>query len=417
MAKTSKYVAITGMGAICGLGHNLRDIWERISRGESGLSRIEGVQVDDLPVQIAGEVKNFQMSDEVLPLKEHSRYDKFIHFALHSAHEAWHHSGLAKNSFYSKEQIGCILGVGIGGFRFIENNYDVLKNKGPRRIPPFFIPGLIPNMASGIISIKLGLKGISYTLSSACASAGHAISAACDEIMSGRHKVIITGGAESTVSRLPLVGFSNMKALSKCNHSPQEASRPFDIKRDGFVMGEGAGIMVLEDGQQAEDRGASIYAEIRGTGMTSDAFHISAPDPEGLQTSRCMQMALDSAGIKKEQVGYINAHGTSTPLGDIAETKAIKRAFTTHAEKLQISSTKSMVGHLLGAAGGIETIFTAMALHHELLPPTINLVQQDPECDLDYIPQTARKASLEYALNNSFGFGGTNSSVLLKKHI
>ena len=416
MAKTSKYVAITGMGTICGLGHNLRDTWEGLSQGKSGLSRIEGIPVDDLPVQIAGEVKNFQMSDEVLPLKEHSRYDKFIHFALHSAHEAWKHSGLADCSVYSQEQIGCILGVGIGGFNFIEDNYNILSSRGPRRIPPFFIPGLIPNMASGLISIKLGLKGISYTLSSACASAGHAISAACAEITSGRHKVIITGGAESTISRLTLVGFSNMKALSKNNASPQEASRPFDVARDGFVMGEGAGVMVLEDGQQAEQRGATIYAEIRGYGTSSDAYHISAPDPSGQQTSRCMQMAMDSAGIKKEQVGHINAHGTSTPLGDIAETKAIKKAFADHAKKLQISSTKSMVGHLLGAAGGIETIFTAMALYHDLLPPTINLIRQDPECDLDYIPLKARKSSVEYALNNSFGFGGTNSSLLLKKH-
>ena len=416
MARTSKYVAVTGMGAICGLGHNLRDIWEKVSQGKSGLSKIEGVRVDDLPVQIAGEVKNFQMSEEVLPLKEHSRYDKFIHFALHSAHEAWNHSGLKGSSVYSREQIGCILGVGIGGFRFIENNYTVLQNKGPRRIPPFFIPGLIPNMASGLISIKLGFKGMSYTLSSACASAGHAISAACNEITSGRHKVIVTGGAESTISRLPLVGFSNMKALSKCNASPQEASRPFDVRRDGFVMGEGAGIMVLEDGQQAEERGATIYAEIRGNGMTSDAYHISAPDPDGPQTSRCMQMAIDSAGIKKEQIGYINAHGTSTPLGDIAETKAIKKTFADHAKKIQISSTKSMIGHLLGAAGGIETIFTTMALYYDLLPPTINLTQQDPQCDLDYIPLKARKGPVEYALNNSFGFGGTNSSVLLKKH-
>ena len=416
MTRSNRYVAITGMGAICGLGHNLKDIWKGVSQGNSGLSRIESVVVDDLPVQIAGEVKNFQMPDDVLHPREHSRYDNFIHFALHSAHEAWEHSGLKANSFYAKEDIGCILGVGIGGFRFIENNYDVLKNKGPRRIPPFFIPGLIPNMASGLISIKLGLRGVSYTLSSACASAGHAISAACDEIMSRRHKVVITGGAESTISRLPLVGFSNMKALSKCNSSPKEASRPFDIERDGFVMGEGAGVMVLEDGQQAKERGAVIYAEIRGSGMTSDAYHISAPDPDGMHTSRCMKMAMDSAGVKKEQIGYINAHGTSTPLGDIAETRAIKKAFGDHAKNLQISSTKSMVGHLLGAAGGIETIFTAMALHHELLPPTINLIQQDPECDLDYIPLKARKASIEYALNNSFGFGGTNSSVLLKKH-
>ncbi|MCY4523135.1 MAG: beta-ketoacyl synthase N-terminal-like domain-containing protein, partial [Halobacteriovoraceae bacterium] len=263
MAKTNKYVAVTGMGAVCGLGHNLKDIWNKLIEGVSGISKIESVEVGDLPVQIAGEVKNFQLSEEALPFKEHSRYDKFIHFALQAACEAWNNCGLVKDSVYSQEKMGCILGVGIGGFNFIESNYFTLQNKGPRRVPPFFIPGLIPNMASGAISIRWGLKGVSYTLSSACASAGHAISAACDEIMSGRHTVMISGGAESTISRLPLVGFSNMKALSRSNATPQEASRPFDMERNGFVMGEGAGVMILEDGQMAEERGATIYAEIK----------------------------------------------------------------------------------------------------------------------------------------------------------
>ena len=412
----NRHVAVTGLGAVCCLGHNVPDIWIRVKEGVSGISLIDSFSTDNLPVKIAGAVKDFQLSDDVLPAREHSRYDRFIHFALQASHEALVNGGLKDFSVYPAEKIGCILGVGIGGFNFIEKNHLLLQQKGSRRVHPFFIPGLIPNMAAGAISIKQGIKGISYTISSACASAGHAISAACEEIISGRHHAMITGGVESTITALAMAGFASMKALSKNTDQPKRASRPFDAQRNGFVMGEGAGILLLEDKEQAQARGATIYAEIRGHGLTSDAFHISAPDPLGQETSRCMTMALKAAGIQKEQVGYINAHGTSTPLGDIAETKAIKKTFGEHAKKLQISSTKSMTGHLLGAAGGIESIFTTMALHENILPPTINQDTPDPECDLDYIPNKARKTSVEYALNNSFGFGGTNSSLIFKKH-
>ena len=405
-------VAITGMGAICGLGHHLEDVWANGIRGVSGVSPIEYTAVENLAVQFAGEVKDFQLSEDILSAREQPRFDRFIHFALHAAHEALDHAGLKD---FSKEDMGCILGVGIGGFGFIEKNYDIFKDRGPKRVSPFFIPGVIPNMASGMVSISLGLKGINYTISSACASGGHAIGAAFEEVANGHHKVVLTGGVESALTPLAITGFNNMKALSKHSEDPTKASRPFDVRRDGFVIGEGAGLLVLEEWEHARHRGATLYAEVKGHGATSDAFHISAPHEEGEGAARCMELALESAGIVKEQVGYINAHGTSTPLGDIAETRAIKKAFGPWAPKLRISSTKSMTGHLLGGAGGLETIFCVMALHHGQIPPTINLEECDPECDLDYVANKAQALQVEYALNNSFGFGGANSSIVLQK--
>jgi 3-oxoacyl-[acyl-carrier-protein] synthase II len=303
----------------------------------------------------------------------------------------------------------------MGGFPFIEKQITLFNEKGDRRVSPFFIPSIIPNMASGVLTIRYGLKGVNYTVSSACASASHALSNAFFEIASGRQDMVISGGSESVISNLPFCGFNNMKALSK-NPNPLTASRPFDKARDGFVMGEGAGILILEKLETAKARGATIYAEIVGMGYSSDAHHITAPHPTGEGASDCMNMAIESAGIKPEQVGYINAHGTSTPLGDIAETMALKRTFKEYSKKLQISSSKSMTGHLLGAAGGLESIVCAMALYESILPPTINLVENDVECDLDYIPNKARKCQVEYALNNSFGFGGTNSSLIFKKY-
>lgn len=409
-------VAITGMGAMCGLGHTLPEVWGNIVEGKSGISKIENIDAEKVPVKIAGEVKNFELSEELMPAKEASRYDKFVHYSLHSANEAFKASGLADNNPYSPERMGSILGVGMGGFPIIESTHSIFLEKGARRVSPFFIPAIIPNMSTGVLSIQLGLKGTNYSVSSACASAAHAISSAADEIRLGRHDVMVTGGAESVITYLTLSGFASMKAVSRRNDEPEAASRPFDTGRNGFVMGEGAGILILEDLEKAKARGATIYGEVIGYGSSSDAHHITAPEPEGNGASLCMKNAINDAGISPDKIGYINAHGTSTPLGDIAETKAIKKTFGDHAYNLNVSSTKSMVGHLLGAAGGIESIFCVMALHDGVIPPTINLEDQDPECDLNYTPNKAEKKQVDYALNNSFGFGGTNSSLIFKRY-
>lgn len=414
----SNRVAVTGMGAICGLGHNLETIWANLLAGKSGISFIENHDVEKFAVKIGGEVKNFSLSEDILEAKEAPRYDKFIHFALHACNEALIQAGLNDNKHgYDPYMMGSIIGVGMGGFPYMESSYKDLLEKGPRRVSPFFIPSVIPNMAPGLATIKWGLGGVNYSISSACASASHAISAAAFEIMSGRQDVVVTGGAESVLCDLPFAGFINMKALGKHGDDPTKVSRPFDTGRCGFVMGEGAGIMVLENLEKAKARGATIYAELVGHGASSDAHHITAPHPEGLGAKACMTTALRSAGVSPEQVGYVNAHGTSTPLGDIAETKAIKETFGAHAKNgMLVSSTKSMTGHLLGGAGGIESIFCAMVVNKGMVPPTINLEDQDPECDLDYVANTARKVDIEYALNNSFGFGGTNSSLVVKKY-
>jgi len=412
-------VAITGMGAVTGLGHTLKDNWSNALEGKSGVSLIEQANTEQMLTKIAGEVKNFHLAEHILEAKEAPRYDRFIHFAMHSAYEALNDAGLITNNeinaTYEAHKMGSILGVGIGGFPEIERTAQLLVTKGPKRVSPFFIPAVIPNMTTGLISIRFGLRGLNYSISSACASAAHALTAACYEIMFGRQDIMVSGGAESVVCQLGMSGFINMKALSRRNDEPHRASRPFDTDRDGFVLGEGAGILVLENYDKAVARGAKIYAEIVGHGATSDAYHITAPHPEGDGAYNSMKMAVESAGVAFNEVGYVNAHGTSTPLGDIGETKAIKRTFGDHAKNLYVSSTKSMTGHLLGAAGGIETIFCAMALHEGIIPPTINLENQDPECDLNYVPNKPVKADIKYALNNSFGFGGTNSSLLLKK--
>lgn len=409
-------VAITGMGITCGLGHNLKDVWANILIGKSGISTIEQLNTENIPVKIAGEVKNFQLSEDLLPLKEQPRYDRFIHLGLHSTDEAIKDAGLEDNwGDYAPEKVGCILGVGMGGFPLIESAHTTFIEKGARRISPFFVPSIIPNMASGLISINKNIKGINYTIASACASAAHALSTSATEIALGRQDVVISGGAESVLANLTIGGFANMKALSRRNDEPEKASRPFDVDRDGFIMGEGAGILVLENYDKAKARGAKIYAEIVGHASSSDAYHITAPHPEGVGASQCMKSSLDFANLKPEDIGYVNAHGTSTPLGDIGETNAIKQTFGDHAYNLHVSSTKSMTGHLLGAAGGIETVFCAMALHTGQLPPTANLDNQDEKCDLNYIPHKAIEKQVDYALNNSFGFGGTNCSLILKR--
>lgn len=412
-------VAITGMGMISGLGHSLKENWENAIEGKSGVSLIEQADTEQMLTKFGGEVKNFTIADHIMDPKEAGRYDRFIHFAMHSAYEALNDAGLLTdhkmNKTYDSHRMGSILGVGIGGFPEIERTARILFDKGPKRVSPFFIPAVIPNMSTGLISIRFGLQGLNYSISSACASAAHALTAASYEIMFGRQDVMVSGGSEAVIGQLGMSGFITMKALSRRNDEPQRASRPFDIDRDGFVLGEGAGILILENYDKAVARGAKIYAEIVGHGATSDAHHITAPHPEGDGAYNSMKMAVENAGIDFSEVGYVNAHGTSTPLGDIGETRAIKRTFGEHSKNLYVSSTKSMTGHLLGAAGGIETIFCSMALHTGIIPPTINLENQDPECDLNYVPNKAIKAEIKYALNNSFGFGGTNSSLVLKK--
>lgn len=408
-------VAVTGVSALCGLGHNVNQVWNGLIRGKSGISVIENVDPGMWPVQIAGLVKNFTIAEDLLDLKEHKRFDTFIHFALHCADEAIKQSNLLEAN-YEPLMIGSILGSGLGGFPIIEETTKTYFEKGPRRISPFFIPSFIPNMAPGKISMKYNFRGINYATSSACASASHAIGAAASEIMLGRQDAIITGGSEAVIAGLTMAGFSSMKALSKWNDQPTKASRPFDKDRNGFIMGEGAGILVLENLEKAKARGAKILAEVVGFGATADAYHISSPHPEGEGTVPCMIQALRNAGIAKEEIDYINAHGTSTPLGDLAETNAIKKVFEEHAYKLNISSTKSMHGHLLGAAGGLESVICIMALQKGIIPPTINLDQADSECDLNYTPNIAVKKDIRYALNNSFGFGGTNSTTIFKKY-
>ncbi|MCP4913467.1 MAG: beta-ketoacyl-ACP synthase II [Oligoflexia bacterium] len=413
----SNQVAITGLGIVCGLGKNLKEVWNNAIEGKPGISKIETTPVDHLPVQIGGEVKNFELSEDILPAKEQARYDRFIHLGLHSTDEAMIDAGLKGDlGGYDAHRVGCILGVGMGGFPMIEETHATYMEKGTRRVSPFFIPGIIPNMASGLVTINYGAKGINHTISSACASAAHAIAAASQEIISGRQDVMISGGCESVFSNLTVSGFANMKALSRRNDEPEKASRPFDTDRNGFVMGEGAGILILENYEKAKARGAKIYGLVAGYGATSDAYHITAPHPEGEGASACMKASIADAGIDPSQVGYVNAHGTSTPLGDLGETKAIKETFGKHAYDLVVSSTKSMTGHLLGAAGGVESVFCTMALHTGIIPPTINIDNQDPECDLNYAANKAVERQIDYALNNSFGFGGTNSSLIFKRH-
>jgi 3-oxoacyl-[acyl-carrier-protein] synthase II len=409
-------VAITGLGALSGLGHNLNEVWSGLTSGKSGVSSIEQRETDKLAINIAGEVKNFTLSEDILSAREAARYDRFIHFGLHCAYEAFQDANLFENNPYKPERMGCILGVGMGGFPNIESTYETFSTKGARRVSPFFIPAIIPNMPPGLISINLGLLGPNYTVSSACASAGHALGVAATDIMLGRQDMIITGGTESVLSCLPISGFANMKALSKRLDTPELASRPFDKDRDGFVIGEGAGILVLENLEKAKARGATIYAEVAGIGASSDAHHITAPEPAGLGATRCMEEALKSANISPEEIDYVNAHGTSTPLGDLAETQAIKNVFKDHAYKLNVSSSKSMTGHLLGAAAGVESVFCVKALHEGVIPPTINLNTPGEGCDLNYTANTSVNRDIQYALNNSFGFGGTNSCTVFKKY-
>ncbi|KAB0666820.1 beta-ketoacyl-ACP synthase II [Oryzomonas japonica] len=406
-------VVITGVGVVSPLGCGNAKNWDALINGRSGIAQITRFDASAMPVRIAGEVKDFNPED-FIEKKEIKKMDLFIQYALAASHFAMEDSGLAITE-ENAERVGVLVGAGLGGLPTIEKYHAALLEGGYKKISPFFIPMLIINLAPGHISIKYGAKGPNISSVSACATATHSIGDAYHIIKRGDADAMIAGGTESTITPLGIGGFSAMKALSDRNDDPQAASRPFEKNRDGFVMGEGAGIVILEEYEAAKKRGAKIYAEVVGYGLTGDAYHLTAPAPDGEGAARCMKMALANAGVNPEQVGYINAHGTSTSMNDLYETMAIKTVFGNHAGAVKISSTKSMTGHLLGAAGGIEAVFSCLALEKGVIPPTINYEEPDPECDLDYTPNTACEAKIEYAMSNNFGFGGTNASLLFKK--
>lgn len=406
-------VVVTGLGIVSPVGIGIQAAWSSILAGKSGITRITRFDASTMASQIAGEVKDFDIS-KFLPAKEARRMDRFIHYGLAAAIEAIGDCGL-KTTPENAERIGVIIGSGIGGLPMIEDTHDEYLKSGPRRISPFFVPGTIINMVSGNLSIMYGFKGPNLAVVTACTTAAHCIGEAGRLIEYGDADVMIAGGAESCVSPLGVGGFGAARALSTRNDDPAGASRPWDKGRDGFVLGEGAGVVVLEEYEHAKARGATIYCELAGYGMSADAHHMTAPCEDGEGAARCMTNALRNARLNADQVDYVNAHGTSTDLGDVAETVAIKRAFGDHAASLAVSSTKSMTGHLLGAAGGVEAIFSVLAIRDQVAPPTINLVAQDERCDLDYVPNTARQMRLEVAVSNSFGFGGTNGSLVFRK--
>lgn len=407
-----KRVVVTGMGIISPLGTGLEKNWAAITEGKSGVGLISKFDTESIPVKIAGEVKGFTPEDYINH-KDVKKMDTFIHYALVCSQFALQDSGYEVTES-NAERTGVLVGVGLGGLPAIEKYHDIYKEKGVRKITPFFIPMLIANLASGQISISIGAKGPNTCVVTACATGTHSIGDAAKLIQYGEADAMIAGGTESVITPLCVGGFSAAKALSTRNDDPESASRPFDKDRDGFVIGEGCGVVVLEELEMAKKRGAKIYGEIIGYGLNSDAHHITAPDPEGKGAARCIELALKSGGINKEDIDYINAHGTSTS-ADATETTAIKTVFGNRSGELAVSSTKSMTGHLLGAAGGVEAIFSLMALKHGILPPTINYTTPDPECDLDYVPNQAREKKIEVALSNSFGFGGTNGVLIFKK--
>ncbi|MDD2732701.1 MAG: beta-ketoacyl-ACP synthase II [Desulfuromonadaceae bacterium] len=406
-------VVVTGVGAVSPLGCGNMKNWDALASGKSGIGLITRFDTSDMPVKIAGEIPDFN-AEEFIDKKEIKKMDLFIQYALAAAHYAMEDSGFVINE-ENAERVGVLVGAGLGGLPTIEKYHTILNEGGPKKISPFFIPMLIINLAPGHISIKYGAKGPNISSVSACATSTHSIGDAFHIIKRGDADAMIAGGTESVITPLGIGGFAAMKALSDRNDDPTTASRPFDKNRDGFVMGEGAGIIILEEYESAKARGARIYAEIVGYGMSGDAYHLTAPAPGGEGGARSMKMALKNAGVAPEQVAYINAHGTSTPMGDMYETMAIKSIFGDHAKRMMVSSTKSMTGHLLGAAGGIEAVYTLMAMEKGVVPPTINYSVPDPECDLDYVPNSARDAKIEYAMSNNFGFGGTNATLLFKK--
>jgi 3-oxoacyl-[acyl-carrier-protein] synthase II len=409
----NRRVVVTGLGLITPLGNTVESTWSKLIAGKSGAGAITKFDTTNFPVRFACEVKDFDPLSYVQK-KEARKMGTFAHYAIAASDEALENSGL-KITDENSEDIGVYISSGIGDFWGIEREHLKLLREGPRRVSPFFIPSVLANIAAGHVSIRHGAKGPNLATATACASGNHAFGESFKIIQRGDAVAMISGGAESAITPMSIAGFSAMRALSTRNDDPERASRPFDGDRDGFVVGEGAGIMILEELDHARQRGAHIYAEIVGYGMTADAYHISAPDETQSGVVRAMQRAMNDAGIDPEQIGYINAHGTSTPLGDKGETLAVKRTFGEHAYKLAFSSTKSMTGHLLGAAGGVESVFTVLAIHNRVLPPTINQQTPDPDCDLDYVPNEARAADVECALTNGFGFGGTNTTLAFRR--
>jgi len=412
---TRRRVVITGLGLVTPVGNTVAESWSNLVAGKSGIDTITRFDASNFACRFAGEVKGFNIEDYI-PGKEARHMDTFIHYGLAASLQAVRDAGLPMGEALGEElaeRIGCMVGSGIGGLPMIEETQQELSARGPRRISPFFVPASIINMISGHVSIQCGFKGPNLAIVTACTTGLHCIGEAGRLIEYGDADVMVAGGAESTVSPLGIGGFAAARALSTRNDDPKTASRPWDKDRDGFVLGEGAGVMVLEEYEHARKRGAKIYAELAGFGMSADAFHMTAPNVDGPR--RSMQAAMRNAGVNPDQVHYLNAHGTSTPLGDVNETNAIKLAFGEHAKGLVVNSTKSMTGHLLGGAGGIESVFTALAVHHQVSPPTINIFNQDPECDLDYCANTAREMKIDVALKNNFGFGGTNGSLVFKR--
>jgi 3-oxoacyl-[acyl-carrier-protein] synthase II len=410
---SKRRVVITGLGAVTPVGLSVKESWENILAGKSGIAPLTLFDVSEYPVRFGGSVKNFDITT-IIPRKEAKKMDTFIHYGIAAGKEAIEDSGLVVTE-QNAERIGVAIGAGIGGLPGIEAGYDAYLKGGPRKISPFFVPGNIINMVAGNLSIMYGLKGPNIAIATACSSGTHNISSAGRMIQYGDADVMIAGGAEMSTCKTGLGGFAAARALSTRNDDPQAASRPWDKDRDGFVLGDGAGIIVLEEYEHAVKRGAKIYAELVGSGMSSDAYHMTSPSPGGDGAARCMKNAMADAGLSADQVDYVNAHGTSTPAGDAGETQAIKAAFGSAAQTIAVSSTKSMIGHLLGAAGGVEAIFSILAIRDQVAPPTINLDNPDSECDLDYVPHTARQMPIEVTMSNSFGFGGTNGTVIFKK--
>lgn len=412
---TRRRVVVTGLGLVTPVGNTVQESWTNLVAGKSGIDTITKFDAAAFACQFAGEVKGFNIEDYI-PAKEARHMDTFIHYGLAASMQAVQDAGLPTGESLAPElaeRIGVIVGSGIGGLPMIEQTHKDYVERGPRRISPFFVPASIINMISGHVSIHYGFKGPNISVVTACTTGLHAIGLAARMIESGDADIMVAGGAESTVSPLGIGGFAAARALSTRNDDPKTASRPWDKDRDGFVLGEGAGVMVLEEYESAKARGAKIYAELSGFGMSADAYHMTAPDVDG--PKRSMLAALRNAGVNPDQVQYLNAHGTSTPLGDVNETNAIKLAFGESAKQLVVNSTKSMTGHLLGGAGGIESVFTVLAIHHQVSPPTINIFNQDPECDLDYCANAAREMKIDVALKNNFGFGGTNGSLVFKR--
>ncbi len=413
---SKRRVVITGLGIVSPVGNTIPDAWANILAGKSGIDRISRFDATPFSSQIAGEVKGFDIT-QYISTKEARRMDTFIHYGMAAAIQAIKDAGIddIASGDLDAERIGVNIGSGIGGLPMIEGTHDVYLAGGPRKISPFFVPSVIINMVAGNLSIMFGFKGPNLAIVTACTTATHCIGDSARMIEYGDADMMVAGGTESCVTPLTIGGFASARALSTRNDDPVTASRPWDIDRDGFVLGEGAGIVVLEEMEHAKRRGAKIYAELAGFGMSADAHHMTAPSEDGEGAARCMRIALKNAGMGSDEMDYINAHGTSTPLGDLAETMAIKRCFGEHAKDLVVNSTKSMTGHLLGAAGGVEAIFSALAVYHQVAPPTINIFNQDPQCDLDYVPNTARDMKINAAMSNSFGFGGTNGTLVFRK--